>query len=74
MEVSSQLHSTVTLHPEKATTTHWVGGWVGPRINLDLATEGNIPFSAGNRNQVTNIIASHFTDSALMTNISNLSQ
>jgi hypothetical protein len=35
MEVSGQLHASAALPPGKATGTHWIGGWVGPRAGLD---------------------------------------
>lgn len=35
MEVSGQLHAEADLPLEKrANSTHWVGGWVGPRADL----------------------------------------
>jgi hypothetical protein len=34
--VSGQLHAPAALPPgERATGTHWIGGWVGPRAGLD---------------------------------------
>jgi hypothetical protein len=36
MEVSGQLHAPAALPPvERATRSHWIGGWVGPRACLD---------------------------------------
>jgi len=38
IEVSGQLRTTAILHPgKKAHGTHWIGGWVGPRADLDTA-------------------------------------
>jgi hypothetical protein len=36
MEVSRHLHALTVLSPgQKPSGTHWIGGWVGPRANLD---------------------------------------
>jgi hypothetical protein len=36
MEVSGQYHAPAALPPGKEPhSTHWIGGWVGPRISLD---------------------------------------
>jgi len=35
MEVSGQLHAPAALTPG----THWIGGWVGPRLVLDAAVK-----------------------------------
>jgi hypothetical protein len=35
MEMSGQFHSPAALPPGKASGTHWVRGWVGPRAVLD---------------------------------------
>jgi hypothetical protein len=36
LEVSGHLHVPAALPPEvRATGTHWIGGWVGPRAGLD---------------------------------------
>jgi hypothetical protein len=41
MEVSGQLDAPATLSfGERAPDTHWVGGWVGPRIGLDVLKIG----------------------------------
>jgi hypothetical protein len=35
--------------PRKAPCTHWIGGWVGPRIGLDVVAERKIlPFRESN--------------------------
>jgi hypothetical protein len=40
MEVSGQLHCLATLLlGERAPVIHLVGGWVGPRTNLDILEE-----------------------------------
>jgi hypothetical protein len=35
MEVNGQLHTPTDLPPRKTPGTHWIGGWVGPRADLD---------------------------------------
>jgi hypothetical protein len=36
MGVNGQLHAPAALHAgERASGTHWMGGWVGPRTDLD---------------------------------------
>jgi hypothetical protein len=37
-----QLHSPATLPREKASVTHWIGGWVGPRTDLQDVEKGKI--------------------------------
>jgi hypothetical protein len=37
-------HASVTLLSEKRTpSTHWIGGWVSPKANLDMMTMTEIP-------------------------------
>jgi hypothetical protein len=44
MEVGGQLHAPATLPPRKrAPSTHWIGGWVGPRTGLDKVPKRKIP-------------------------------
>jgi hypothetical protein len=43
MEVSDQLHAPSALPPRKAPGTHWIGGWVGPRADLDAVGKRKIP-------------------------------
>jgi len=44
MEVSGQLHAPASLPPrERATGTHWIGGWLDPRAGLDMVSERKIP-------------------------------
>jgi len=44
MEVSGQLHTQAALLPEKELpSTHWVGGWVGPRAGHDAVGKRKIP-------------------------------
>jgi hypothetical protein len=36
LEESDQVHAPAALTPdERAPSTHWIGGWVGPRTGLD---------------------------------------
>jgi hypothetical protein len=35
MKVSGQLHNLMT----KAPGTNWIGGWVGPRVGLDMVVK-----------------------------------
>jgi hypothetical protein len=38
------------LYPrERASGTHWIGGWVGPRDILDVVVKRKIPAPAGNK-------------------------
>jgi hypothetical protein len=48
MELSGQLHILATLSPGKVSSTHWVGGSVGPRAGLDVVGKKKIP--SHNRN------------------------
>jgi hypothetical protein len=34
---------------ERATSTHWTGGWVGPRAGLDTVVKRKFPAPAGTR-------------------------
>jgi hypothetical protein len=43
MEVSGQLLAPAAfLSGERATGTHWIGGWVGPRVGLDAVEKRKI--------------------------------
>jgi hypothetical protein len=43
MEVSGQLHASAALPPLEITHgTHWIGGWVGPRVGLDVVGKRKI--------------------------------
>jgi hypothetical protein len=45
MEVGVQLHSPAALLPEdRAPVSHWIRGWVGPRICLDYLLERKVLF------------------------------
>jgi len=45
MEMSDSLHASAALPPVKRDSgTHWIGGWVGPRTDLDgVAKRRGIP-------------------------------
>jgi hypothetical protein len=54
MEVSGQLHAPVTLW--RSPGTHWIGGWVGLRADLDAVAK-KIPASAGKRTPLVQLVA-----------------
>jgi hypothetical protein len=49
---------------EKFLGTHWVGGWVGPRVGLDSVKERREKFigSVGNQTPAAQLVARHYTD------------
>jgi hypothetical protein len=69
MEVSGQLHAPAALPPrERATDTHWTGGWVGPRAVLDAVVKRKIPSPHRESNPdlpIVQPIASRYTDWAI---------
>jgi len=47
VEVSDQLHTPAAFTPgERASHIHWIGGWVGPRTDLDVVVKGTSPIIA----------------------------
>jgi hypothetical protein len=44
MEVSGQLQALATLIPDKDPGTHWIEGWMVPRVGLDTMAKTKIPF------------------------------
>jgi hypothetical protein len=51
MEVNGQLHASIALLPGKSDPgTHWIGGWVGPRVGLEVVEKGKNLTTAGIRN------------------------
>jgi hypothetical protein len=55
MEVSGYLHAPVALPSgEKVPDNYWIGGWVGPRSNIDVVASIKIHFFVpeGNRTPV----------------------
>jgi hypothetical protein len=47
---------------ENAPSTHWVGGWLGPRAGLDAVEKRKIPATARNRNPAFQPVARRYTD------------
>jgi hypothetical protein len=48
MEVSGHLHDPGRFSPrERASGTHWIGGWVGSRAGLDAVVKRKIPSPYG---------------------------
>jgi hypothetical protein len=47
----------------RATGTHWIGGWVGPRAGLDAVQEAGLPVCAWTRTPVVQTIASYYSGS-----------
>jgi hypothetical protein len=50
---------------ERASGTHWIGGWVGPRVILDAVAKRKIPSPHEELNSRTPIIqpiSQHYTD------------
>jgi len=43
MEVSGQLHAPAAYFQVKTPRTHWLGGWVSPRVSLDAVVRRIIP-------------------------------
>jgi hypothetical protein len=69
MEVSGQLHAPATLpFRERPPGTHWIGGWVGPRVVLNAAMKTEIPSPRRESNIRTPIVqpvAQSYTDWAI---------
>jgi len=48
--VSGQLHSSGHFTPkERASGTHWIGHWQGPRVGLDAVVREKYPAPSGTR-------------------------
>jgi hypothetical protein len=66
MEVSGQLQAPASLPPrERASGTHWMGGWVGPRAVLVAVVKRKIPSPRRESNPRTPIVqpvAQRYTD------------
>jgi hypothetical protein len=51
IEVSGQFHAPAALPPWKEPLyTHWIGGWVGLRVDLDAVVKRKIPYSSQESN------------------------
>jgi len=59
MEVSGQLYAAVALGGERTPGIHWLGGWVGPRIDLEKTAKRNntVVAPAGDRTPVVQPVA-----------------
>jgi hypothetical protein len=40
MELSNQLQAPAILTPQSNLATHWTGGWIGPKVGLDISGGG----------------------------------
>jgi hypothetical protein len=54
-------------HGERAPCTHWVGGWLGPRVGLDAVEKGNISYTDVNGTRAVQPVARYYTDWAIAT-------
>jgi len=50
MEMNGQLHALAALPSGRAPGTHWIGGWVGPRVSLDAVVKRKFPAPARTQN------------------------
>jgi hypothetical protein len=67
MEVSGQLQAPAAPR-ERALSTHWVGGWVGPRAFLDTVVKRKIPGlrqESKPRTPIVQLVAQRYTDWAI---------
>jgi hypothetical protein len=63
IKCDGQLHASVALPTvEEPLDTQWIGGGLGPRCVLDVASKRISPAVDGNRTPVVQLIASHFTE------------
>jgi hypothetical protein len=73
MEVSGQLHVPPIYPPpprERASGTHWIGGWVGPRTVLDAVVMRKISSprqESNSRTPIVQPVAQRYTDWAITT-------
>jgi hypothetical protein len=61
MEVSGQLHGPTALPMRTRPGIHWIGGWVGPRANLELWRRTNVAL-AGFRTPAVQPVARRYID------------
>ena len=47
MEVSGQYHTPAALPPGEDFGIHWIGGWVGPKVGLDILEKKKSPEPTG---------------------------
>jgi hypothetical protein len=59
MEMNIQLHASAALPPRKRTpVTHWLGGWMVPRVGLDaVVREKNFQPRAGPEPPIVQLVA-----------------
>jgi hypothetical protein len=65
MEVSGQVHTPAALSQGRAPSSHWIGGWVGPRAVLDAVVKRKIPIPRRESNPSVPIVqpvAQRYTD------------
>jgi hypothetical protein len=63
VEVSRQLQVPAALLPgEGAPGTHWIGGWVGPRADLNAMDKRKFCASTGSRTPTVKLVASRYID------------
>jgi hypothetical protein len=67
MEVCGELHAPAALPRERASGTHWIGGWVGPRTVLDVVVNRKIPSpppprESNPRSPIVQPVAQRYTD------------
>jgi hypothetical protein len=60
MKVSGQLHAPAALFWRKNPSTHWIGGWVGPRAGLDAVAKSSQPL-AGIEPPIIQPVADRYT-------------
>jgi hypothetical protein len=66
MEVSGLLHALAALSlVERISDTHWIGGWLWPRADLNVVRKRKFLASAGNRILVVQRVATNFIDCEL---------
>jgi hypothetical protein len=58
MHVNGQLQATNRFNPEERDPgTHWIGGWIGPRTDIDAVAKSKISFHSVNRTPVDRPVA-----------------
>jgi hypothetical protein len=62
MEMSGQLHAPTALPPGKAPGTHWIGGWVGSRADLDAMQKRKNLAPGGNGTPTVEPVAHRYTN------------
>jgi hypothetical protein len=68
MEASGQFHAPAALTPGKARSTHYIGGWEGPRAVLDTVVKRKFPSprrESNSRTPITQPVAQRYADWAI---------